>query len=68
MTALVSCFARAYHFKNNIQCIFYDSMEDKVLLLETATRIYIKKKELEKYDFSNNIKITKFKLTNYTRK
>lgn len=31
MTALISCFARAYHFKNNTNWIFRDNMADKLL-------------------------------------
>ena len=31
MTALVSCFARAYHYKNNRKWVFRDSMADKLL-------------------------------------
>jgi len=41
MTALVSCFARAYHFKNNTECIFYDSMADKLLSLEEYNAINV---------------------------
>ena len=35
---------------------------------EIKVNTKFQKKELVKYDFSNNIKITKFKLTNYARK
>lgn len=31
MTALISCFTRAYHFKNNSEWVFKDSMADKLL-------------------------------------
>ena len=31
MTAKVSCFARAYHHKNNQVCIFDDPMAEKLL-------------------------------------
>ncbi len=31
MTAKVSCFARAYHYKNNIRWVFCDEIADKIL-------------------------------------
>lgn len=31
MTAKVSCFARAYHYKNNDTCIFLDNLAEKLL-------------------------------------
>lgn len=39
MTALVSCFARAYHFKNNTERVFDDSMADKLLSLDEYNAI-----------------------------
>ena len=31
MTAKVSCFARAYHYKNNSTCIFADNIAEELL-------------------------------------
>ena len=31
MTALVSCFARCYHYKNNKYRIFSDNLAEKIL-------------------------------------
>ena len=34
MTALVSCFARAYHYKNSERPVFADSVAEKLLTAE----------------------------------
>ena len=34
MTALVSCFARSYHYKNNKYRIFSDNLAEKILSVE----------------------------------
>lgn len=39
MTALISCFARAYHFKNNTQWVFSDYMAEKLLSEEEYNSI-----------------------------
>ena len=39
MTALVSCFARGYHYKNNKYCIFKDNLADQILTKEEYEKI-----------------------------
>ena len=39
MTALVSCFARGYHYKNNKYCIFRDNLADQILTKEEYDEI-----------------------------
>ena len=34
LTALISCFARAYHYKNSINPILKDDLANKILLKE----------------------------------
>ena len=39
MTALVSCFARAYHYKNSERPVFADSVAEKLLTAEEYAAI-----------------------------
>ena len=39
MTALVSCFARGYHYKNNKYWIFKDNLADQILTKEEYEKI-----------------------------
>ena len=41
MTALVSCFARYYHYKNNKYKIFNDSISEKILNVDEINSISI---------------------------
>ena len=39
MTALVSCFARAYHYKNSERPVFADSVAEQILTAEEYSAI-----------------------------
>ena len=39
MTALISCFARYYHYKNNDVRIFSDNMAEKILSKEEVSYV-----------------------------
>jgi len=41
MTALVSAFARAYHYKNNDKSIFSDNVAEKIITVEEYKSIYL---------------------------